>query len=418
MSTQHIAPAGSAVPDGPEPRTAGRLSITVQRQPVVHPDRSVFAYACRTAVHHPDGTRMPEDGTEHIVDASYRTLDAAEIAGDHPLLLRATTALLTGTAPLPEAPHGIGLELTRGMAWLPATRDHLDRLHHEQVRLALGDYVGDAVQDQLLPFVHLVKVDSALPSHQLRELTRRAADAGALVVAERATTRERITAALESGAELLQGPLVLRRNPADEQHRELGVDELQCLELLRLLSRESLDQAAIVQAVEAAPALSMRVLHLVNSSAFGVRHKIDSVRRAVVLVGPQHLSALATASLIGAQPTTVDSLWYLLTRAHTCATLTGDDIGYTVGLLSAVASYLRVPVETVVARTGVSSTLSEALVHQRGPHGRALAAVLAHEEGDDPAIATTGLDVYDVAHAYLDAVPVALGLAMQMATAA
>ncbi|TQL01651.1 EAL and HDOD domain-containing protein [Cellulomonas sp. SLBN-39] len=394
-----------------------RPNLSIQRQPVVHPDRSVFAYAVRALALGPDGGPVSDATVEHLVDAAYRMLDIAAVAGERPLLLRATSRLLSGAEPLPESPHGVGLEIGRGLAGREDVRHLLDRLHQADVRLALADYVGERVQDVLLPYVQFVKVDAGLPQDVLTRLVQRASDSGAVVIAERATTRERIGSALESGAELLQGPLVLRR-PEIDQHRELGVGEIQCLELLRLLSRESFDQPAIIKLVESDPALSMRVLHLVNSSAFGVRHKVDSVRQAVIMVGPRQLGALATASLVGAQPATVDSLWFLLTRAHACATLAGDEVGYTVGLLSAVASYLRVPVEAMVARTGVSADLAEALVHQRGRLGTVLAAVLAHEENDPAALAGTGLDDYEVAHAYLDAVPLALGLAMQMASAA
>ncbi|MDN8907529.1 HDOD domain-containing protein, partial [Staphylococcus aureus] len=93
--------------------------------------------------------------------------------------------------------------------------------------------------------------------------------------------------------------------------------------------------AAVVKIVSADPELSIRVLHLINSSAYGLRRQIDSVHQAVVLVGPNQLAALATASLVDARPTTVGPLCSMLSRARTMHALSGSDAGYTVGLLSA-----------------------------------------------------------------------------------
>ena len=47
-----------------------------------------------------------------------------------------------------------------------------------------------------------------------------------------------------------------------------------------------------------------------------------------------------------------------------------------------------------------------------------LAAVLAHEENDVAAVRASGLEPYDVAHAYLAAVPEALGTATSLAVSA
>ena len=299
----------------------------------------------------------------------------------------------------------------------PGATARLEALTDAAVRLSLADYCGNPVQDALLPYVQMVKVDSTLPPERLTELVRRAAGAGAVVVAENATSRARVATALEAGAELLQGPLVLQNQPTEER-RTFAAGEIQCLELLRQVSMPEPDPAEYGATVESDPELSMRVLHLVNSAAAGMRHRVDSVQLAVHMVGPRRLSALATAALVGATPTSMETLWYLLTRAHACAALAGDDAAYTVGLLSAVSAHLRLPVAQLVARTGVSAAVADALEHHAGPYGPVLAAVLAQEANDPEALAASGLDAYDVGRTYLEAVPQALSLATRLAQAA
>ena len=245
---------------------------------------------------------------------------------------------------------------------------------------------------------------------RLTDLVRRAHHADVRVIGERVATTESIAFALDLGVDMLQGPM-FERHP-DGTGRDFSAGEIQCLTLVRQLSAESPSHDDVVHTVESDPELTMRVLHMVNSSASGVRRHIDSVRHAVVLLGPRQLTALAMASLVDARPTTVGALWSVLARALTCGVLADSDAGYTVGLLSAVAA-AGAPVRRLPGRAlrGVRADRRHALRDQTGVYGPVLAAVLAHEENDLEAVAATGLDPQDVARIYLAAVPEAYSTA-------
>lgn len=387
---------------------------TLLRQPIVHPDRSVFGYAVRAEVHDADGALIPEHLVEDLADESYATLDPATIAGDRPLMLRATTGLLLGRVPAPAASAGIAFEVPAPLAGLPETVERLIELRLLGYGLAIGDYTGTVAQDALLPLVDVVKVHMGRSQDRLLDLVRRAHQhPDVRVIGERVATTESIAFALDLGVDLLQGPMFERR--PEGTGRDFRAGEIQCLTLVRLLSSESPDHEAIVHTVESDPELSMRVLAMVNSSATGVRRHIDSVRHAVVLLGPRQLSALAMASLVDATPATVGALWSVLARALTCGTLTQSDAGYTVGLLSAVAAQEHLSVDSLVERSGVSEQIAHALRDQTGVYGPVLAAVMAHEENDTEGVAATGLVPRDVAQAHLAAVSEAYATATALA---
>jgi EAL and modified HD-GYP domain-containing signal transduction protein len=184
---------------------------------------------------------------------------------------------------------------------------------------------------------------------------------------------------------------------------------------MQLLSADPVDSDAVVAMVAADPELSMRVLRLVNLSAFAVRRRVDSVRQAVVLAGPVHLAALAVSALTDARASSVGPLWFMLTRATACRTLGRHDDAYTVGLLSAVAARLRMSPLDLVARTGVSDVVAAALRDRSGPWGPVLAAVLAHEADDAEGLLATGIGPQEVSDAYLAAVGTALITATSLA---
>jgi c-di-GMP-related signal transduction protein len=388
-------------------------AAVIHRQPIVHPDRSVFGYAVRGVVLAPDGTHEPEQRVEHLVDAQYRILDPDLLTGDKLLVLRATTRIFLDEGDIPYAGNGLVLEIPAELSARDDAYDLAATLKMAGYGLALGEYTGSSRYDRLLTLVDYVKVDVVRSQPDLGAIVERAKGAGATVIAERADTKERIGFAMECGADLLQGPMFERRRA--DADRPLSTGQVQCLELVRLLSAEYPDQDAVVRVIGTDPELTMRVLHLVNSSASGVRRHIDSVRQAVVLVGPRQLFALAMASIVDARAAAVGPLWSVLTRALTVARLTNSDEGYTVGMLSAVASHLRISVDSIIERSGVSDAIANALRDQTGPLGPVLAAVLAHEENDTTGVRTAGYEPIEVAHTHLAAIPEALATATALA---
>lgn len=405
--------------------TGSSHGVTVHHQPVVHPDRSVLGFAVSLHVGH--ALRGVVDGAAHVgdadpaddgarvdalADARYETLDLASLAGGQRLFVAATPQMLRGPWPRPDAPDGLVLEVPERFAALPEAAAHLGRLGAAGQGLALADYVPGAGSDALLDLVDYVKVDLGRGDAPAAAAIARAHAAGVPVIAVRVDTEAAVRFCADHGVELLQGPL-FRRDTLSSA-REFTTGQLQCLELSGLLRAEEIDQSRVIRVISSDPELAMRTLRLVNSGAVGLRHRIDSVRRAVVMLGPQPLTALAIASLVGSRddPT---CLWFTLTRASACRTLVGNDAAYTVGLLSAAAAQLQVPPADLVARTGVSDDVGDALLTLSGPYGAVLAAVLAHEENDIDGVEATGFAAVDVARAYLDAVAGAYATAATLA---
>ncbi|MGV8968346.1 MAG: EAL and HDOD domain-containing protein [Cellulomonas sp.] len=379
--------------------------VTVHRQPVVHADRSVLGYALDVVVAGsttPDGLQRDSIQDDAQIDAQHADLDLEVLAGGLRVFIGATAGVLATDWPHAEPRGGLTLEVPRRFTGRPETAGHLVRLRATGRHLALADYVPDGDQDALLALVDLVKVDLSRGEADSAGAIARAHAHGVSVVAKQVNTEAAVHFCTAHGVDLLQGPLFQR--DATPTARRFSTGELQVLQLTALLAADDVDPRGVVRVIGSDPELTMRVLRLVNSGAVGARHRIDSVRRAVVMLGPQPLLSLAVTSLVGARSDTSAGLWAMLTRAGACRSLVGNDAAYTVGLLSAAAAQLRVAPADLVARTGVSDDVGDALLTLSGPFGPTLAAVLAHEENDDAGVAATGLDPAAVARAYLGAV--------------
>ena len=387
---------------GPAPGRAARAEVTVHRQPVVNPDRTVRGYAVNVVVRAPVAQAHVDDEIDALVHQQYELLDFTSLAGGSTVFVRATARMLTSHWPRTDVPGGLVLEVPREFAELPDAVDHLGRLRADGVDLALADFVPGGRQDALLSLVDFVKVDLGRGDDIASSAIAHAHAAGTAVIAERVDSEIAVGFCTAHAVDLLQGPLFQR--DATPTAREFTAGEVQCLALMTLLNAEEVDQPRVIRVIGSDPELTMRVLGLVNSSAIRGRHRIDSVRRAVVMLGPQSLASLAVASLIGSRNHTIAGLWFMLTRAVACRSIARNDAAYTVGLLSAAASALRVAPADLVARTKVSDDVGDALLTLTGPYGPVLAGVLAHEENDIAGVEATGLDPCFVANAYLAAV--------------
>ncbi|WP_407344580.1 EAL and HDOD domain-containing protein [Pengzhenrongella phosphoraccumulans] len=398
-----------------DPARGASTEVTVQRQPVVRPDHSVHGYAVNVVVHAPLTQVDRGDEFDALAHEEFARLDLDALAGGSVLFVRATSSLLVGRWPPPQAQGGVVLEVPRHFAEVPDAAGHLARLRAAGIPLALADYVPGGLQDALLPLVTFTKVDLGRGAEVAAAAVGHARRSGVPVIAERVDSEAAVAFCATHGVDLLQGPLFQR--DTEPTAREFTAGELQCLELMQVLNAREIDTARAIRIVGSDPELTIRVLHLINSSALGSRHRIDSIKQAVTLLGPRQLRALAASSLIGSRDHAVAGLWFVLTRAVACRTLADDEAGYTVGLLSAVASQLRIAPAMLVERAGVSDDVGQALLTRSGPYGQVLAAVLAHEENDLAGVEASGLSTFDVAHAYLAAIADALGTATTLSGA-
>lgn len=90
---------------------------------------------------------------------------------------------------------------------------------------------------------------------------------------------------------------LFRRDPAKSLRKALGECELPTfpaatLEALDIIRDEEASLADVAKKLELDPELSVRVLRLVNSAGFGLRHAVDELPHAVQLVGRASLETL------------------------------------------------------------------------------------------------------------------------------
>jgi len=173
--------------------------------------------------------------------------------------------------------------------------------------------------------------------------------------------------------------------------RAVSVQQTTMFNVMALLNKPDVTEAALEDAFRSHPSLSLSLLRIVNSASFGSR-SVDSIGQAIRLIGRQALSRwvlIMLASSVGSQsPVAYEAVVQALVRGRFLETVTargipGDPAArFLVGLLSRMDVLLGMPMPAVLERLPVSGDVRDALISGTGPLAPVLRLAVAYERGE------------------------------------
>ena len=285
-------------------------------------------------------------------------------------------------------------------------------------QVALDDFEWDEKWVPLLELASMVKVDvQGKTQDQLKPIVAKLKTFGVKLLAERVETDSVRAECAAIGFTLFQGYFYCQ--PETVVKRDLSAAEASALQLLNLVRNEKSPTTQVEQSIKRDPALTLKLLRIVNSAAMGFTG-IESIPHALRLLGRTQLErwltllVMASFSAGGARQRELFKL--SLTRARLLELMSDTkdrDQRFLVGMFSMLHVLLQAPMKDVIASLQLSETVSEALLERTGPHGALLAGLEAYEVGDwDRVEQVTGNDdraLVQIAAHY----PAALGWAIE-----
>ncbi len=353
------------------------------------------------------------DDIEATMDVIYRSvvelgLDTA--VSTVPAWLNITPEVLRRQAHLVFAPDRVVLEVLESVRPDSDVLALLDEVAAQGYTIALDDFVVGSGRDALLPHARVVKLE--LPAIAPDDLGAQIAAVhrqGALALVEKIETHEQHVHARAAGADLFQGYFFTR--PQILATRSASPSSPALLALLAKVNDPQVDLEELSRLVTTDVALAAKVIRSANSGFAGLRHRVDSVRQAVVLIGLNRMRQLVTLLALGrATDKPAELFRQALVRAEMTAGLADlscpgarghadRELAFTAGLLSTVDAFTDLPLPDVVERLGLGDELCHALVHREGTLGGVLATTLAYEDGD-----VAGHDAASISDVYAAAV--------------
>lgn len=399
MTSNPVQFATPFAADDPEP-----VRATVHRVPIVGADNAMLGYGVTvTMAHDAVPAAAPRPVRDDVLHSQYLGLDLASLVADRDVFLPAVGGMLDGFVPTPPPGSHLVLDLPHGFELREDSARRSTALRALGVQLNLQAFAATPQQVALLPHLDYVTVDPEVLVRPLDEVVRAAHAHNVRVLATHVHDVPTQARCLVAGVDALRGGVAERSASAHELHgpKVLRPGQLQCLAALHLLHQPEVNLGEVAEVIDIDPVLTLRVLHLVNSGAFSLVARVDTVTRAVVLLGIREVTALVAALAIDARNGAMDSLWTILARALACEAIAGDPAAYTVGMLSALIEQLGVPADIVLEKVGVSEVVADAVRDRTGELGPVLRAVVAHERHDSDGVVDAGFDPADVSDTYL-----------------
>ena len=375
-------------------------TVVVARQPILDHLERIVAFELLTPKN-----ADPRKVTASVLTQALADVGLAKLAGSRPVHVDVTREFLLAVRPLPFAPERIILELAAGQ---PTDELLLTLSRRRATRASRSPSTASRRRDDaLLDFADSVKLDiSALDEDAIETAVNVARGRGLQLIADGVETREAYGFCRGLGFDAFQGQYFAE--PVVVHGASAPTYRLRALSMLAQSESTSFEQ--LERVITEDPGLSLQALKLANSAFFGGRHRVGSVRQALMTLGSVAVRRWATLLVLAGVNDRPSHLLELgLLRARLCELVAArtpgaePDRAFTVGLFSIVDSLLGTRMHLLLDDLPFDERTSRALGEHEGPEGRLLSGVLAYERGDFEDCAQAGVSLVDLARAYGEA---------------
>lgn len=390
------------------PNTDG--DVVVARQPIYNNRMGVFGYELlfrpRGGGH---GGLKPTEATAQVLASTIFDFRLNELAHNRKIVINVTRAFVDVIAEVQLPPGQVVLDLPDNLATDPDLFETLEQLQGMGYRVSIGG-MANLRNRELLPLADIFRIDvRRIDVSRLDALIAflRRFDNLALQ-ALKIETMEEYTFYRDRGFDYLQGYFLSR--PRVYVSRDLTANKLALLQLLAMVQSPDTPIAKLEQQIMSDVSLSYKLLKLVNAPFFGVAQGVESIQRAIVLLGRDEIRKwVSLLVLSGMKDSPAAILELAVMRGKMCELLARKaglpkDGFFTVGMFSVLDILMKQPIKAIMAKLPLSDSIKDAILGQQGTMGHALACTLAMENAQWSEIGFARLEPSDVYDAYRQAV--------------
>jgi EAL and modified HD-GYP domain-containing signal transduction protein len=302
----------------------------------------------------PGFTGDGEQATRTMLD-NLLLFDLQRLTGGEAAFINCTAETLTSGLAEMSSSETTVLELLETIRPTPELVRSCSSLKAKGYRLALDDFEWQRGVEPLVEMADFIKVDFVQSdASKRRKIMDRLRGYGARLIAEKVETQSDFEQAKREGFELFQGYFFCR--PELLTSRVLPSNVVVHMQLMQALQCEEMDFKEMAGLLKRDPAITYRLLRMVNAAGFGMRREICSVEMALISVGERRFRNLAMVAIAaGLCPSHAwEVLRMALVRARFCE-LSATGAGYNpteqylVGLLSLLPAMMQTRMEDALA---------------------------------------------------------------------
>jgi len=384
------------------------------RQPIFNTEMQVVGYEllCRSSHINQASFINGDAASSQVLLNTFTELSIASVVGKHLAFINFTRNLLETPPPFDQ--KQLVIEVLEGQKVDAAMLHSLKVLREHNYTIALDDFVLTPETHSLIPYADIIKLDVLqLSPQEVVNHVKYIRPFGIKLLAEKVETYEMLEFCKSAGFDLFQGYFLAR--PQIITGRKMSDNKQSVLQLLAALQDPDVTVEKIEKMLARDTVLSFKLLRLVNSAAFGLTRKVDSLKHAVLLLGLNKIKNwvnILAMSNLGDKPHELSVS--ALTRARMCELIANQltdknksDGYFTVGLLSTLDAFMDAPMTTLLDSISLSKHINDAILKNMGSEGKVLEITTAYERGnwekiDWDYLAENNINAEQLAQIYID----------------
>ena len=267
-------------------------------------------------------------------------------------------------------PQSVALELSENGEVGPEVLAACQHLKEQGYMVVIDDFIFRQQSDLLVQLADMVKVDFLrTKDDERRSIAQKLAGSKVALLAEKIESYYDFKQAKDFGYQYFQGYFFGR--PEVFSGRDIPGYTINYLNMLREASRSDIDFDKLEQIFRRDVALSFKMLKFINSSFFGLRNKVSSVKQALVLLGRKEIlkwiSLLALQNMAQEKPDELVVLSLIRARFGELLALQlgwskRSDPAFLVGLFSLVDAMLDRPMNDILRELPLDDDIVAALL--------------------------------------------------------
>ncbi|MFT6906264.1 MAG: EAL and modified HD-GYP domain-containing signal transduction protein, partial [Oleiphilaceae bacterium] len=258
--------------------------ILLARQPIYNTDKEVIGYELLFR----ENTNIPTVGifdgnraTSRVLLSLFTESDISTITHGLPAFINFTAELIHN--PPFFDPKSMIIEVLEDVCITEKIVSSLKKLKANGYTLALDDFVMDEKYKPILALVDIIKLElPEMNDEVLVKTIQSLKKYGVKILAEKIETPELFNRCKELGCDMFQGYFLAK--PEIIKGKKIAASKMAVLKLIAEIQAPVIDMDGLTKVISRDPALSYKLLKLINSAAFKRSNTIDSIHKAVTLL--------------------------------------------------------------------------------------------------------------------------------------
>lgn len=330
----------------------------------------------------------------NVIIDTYGQLGIENVLGKRRGFIKVDNELLMSDAIRLLPKRHVVLEILRSVEITDEIIRRCIELNGKGYQLALSNAVQLTDEyERLLPYINIARINvNALDQATLITTLKKLKRWPILLLAEKVESRETAHYCAKLNFQMLQGFYFSK--PEIITGKRIDPTKLSLLKLLLLIAKES-DASEIEKELKFQPGLSYNLLKMVNSAGSGIPQNINSINRAIMILGRKQLhrwvqlllytatqkdgsrsdALMQTAAIRG-------KLLEFIATADRPHDKNHQDRAFTVGILSLLDTLLGIEMTQIVETLSIQQDMRQALIERKGILGKQLELIEANEKGE------------------------------------